>query len=178
MQWRDREMMKSPPWGKVHCDQAVITSENAGSLLPTLVLQRESVSPQKKKKKLFLFCLFGIERPPSCGTHTPVHTYIDISQPQTVVFLLLLLLVNGRHKPWGLKSISAFTGDLQIWLHYTSHSIHCRCWKKEGCYTQAFLQKLFFSSVFSMAPQDPLVSLQHDSSMVKEQCCPSFCSMH
>lgn len=144
-----------PLWGEVHCDPAVITSVEAsspGSLLPT-----PGVAEGKcfHKEKLILLCLLGMEAP-SCGTPTPVHTYIDISQPQTVVFLHLLLFVSGRNRTWGLESITPFTGDLQIWLHYTSHSIHCRCWEKDGCYTYAFLQKLNFSLFFpSMAPQDP-----------------------
>lgn len=102
-------------------DQAVITSVEAsppGSLLPTTVLQRESVSQKKAHFALFV----GYGGPLLWHTHSPVHTYIDISQPQTVVFLHLLLLVSGRNSTWGLESITPLTGDLQIW-HLPFHPL-------------------------------------------------------
>lgn len=95
---------QSPLCGKIHCDQAVITSAEAGppgSLLPNPVLQISAEGKCFTKKPLFALFV-GYREAPSCGTPTPVHTYIDISKSQTVVFLHLLLLVNGRHRARGL----------------------------------------------------------------------------
>lgn len=174
MQWRDREMTKSSLWPS----SDHISGSRFSTSHPWCCRFQHSESVSLWKKALALFV--GYRGAPSCGTPTSDHINIDTSQPQTVVFLHLLLLLNGRHRTQGLESRTPVTGDLQIWLHYTSHSTHGRCWEKDGCYTHAFLQKLLFSHFFSMAPQDPLASLQRDSvsSMVKEQCCPSFCSMH
>lgn len=93
--------VQSPLCGKVCCDQAVITSVEAGP--PGSLLSTPGVADLRgevfHQKKLFLLCLLSTERPPPVANPL-LFTHI-ISQPQTV-FLHVLLLVNGKHRTQGL----------------------------------------------------------------------------
>lgn len=96
---------QSPLCGKVHCDQAMITSVEAGppgSLLPVPGVADFSRGKVFHKKKLFLLCLLGIERPLSV-THPLLFTHILIYHNHKELFSFIcfcLSMVDTEHEDY------------------------------------------------------------------------------
>lgn len=150
--WAESTVRKSPLWPS---SDHLSGAGPPGPLLPIpwccRFQHRESVSPIKA-----LFAPFaGYREASSCGTPTPVHTYINISQPQWIVSLHLLLLVNGRHRTRRLKEYNSFYRRLTDLtpLHLPFHTLKVLGggWLLHSC----ILTEAPFFPFFPTAPQDP-----------------------